>query len=685
MGVRGSDIQIQQKLEFEICKTKQKLLQEEKLHEEALEKISGLEEELNERNKNVEDLKLEIETIKNQKELEIRNEQQQAEFREKKIREENEKKISQIQDQLKKKYDKLQKEMDVLEQEMKILHNKEREMESMICEREREKEVTLSEMNLLRQEVTQLRNQNSKLDADYHDKEKTVNILRTRLAVAEQELKDNGIILTNHQNKLEEASKEKIDMQRNLDFIKNKLEKKESVVINLSEELMKANEIISKQQSKLSICSSQLKINEKLLLEKENIIQEKENNLMKQSEKYIKLQEELGTIQIELSDLKCKYTLVENELKVKCEKLASTTKIFNALKTDFKEHSIELNNSPQKSLLAYRAFLSMPSLLPSDNDRRLNELMIPLQKNFTNEQSDYLKLQMNRYMIEPYILRFIKRYSSTPMSLFSSIEIPLPVLISPCGTDPSWKNVDFYSSKSFKPIIMPKLKHLNIAPGTEYDAFNQQTHYTAAGVVSDSYITHSDYLNQQKYFLNEPLTNNDSGGKIRKVNWQNESDGPQNASLGAFNFDSKLRKNYPIHESKSSVTGKSLLETNNEKPLLKPLFRNSLAISAPSLTSEQNRETERSSRLQRPLITKSQINRPTNNNSRNTAIQKDKYDFAYKLKKTTKYKNECSTTSAQTLSTVRENDEVNACASDVIFHSTKKTTSEPEPSAYFIG
>ncbi|XP_075217131.1 uncharacterized protein LOC142322209 [Lycorma delicatula] len=588
--MRATEAQVRQKLETEVFKMKQQLLQTSKLYEEALKNISLLEDEINLKNKNIENLNDLVSDMKYQKEEEWKKEQKQAECREKELCDKYEEKIRQAQQIHQNQYEKMQLKTGKLEEELKNCNEHQHELQSLIYEKEKDCEVMEAELITAKLEISQLRSQNAKLDSDYHDKEKTVNILRTRLAVAEQELKDNNTVLLNHKEQLAESSKEKSNWQERLDFIQKKLEKKESTVLNLSEELLKANEIISKQQSKLGIFSMKLKDSEQTILKKEKVIEEKEADLLKKTGIMNKLQDELNKVSKELLSLNDKLNGMENELKEKDKKIKTSEEIINMIRENIKDHNSEFkSNLIQQPLLFHRTFLSMPSLLPSDYCRRLNELWNPLLTdrnnkvdcNIRHDTGDFIKTVGTSNVTQPYILRISDEFQSVPVLFKKSSDNYRFALKSPYGLEISQPVYNIPLLKSYR-VPASIHSHENINFPAEYTEYYQPNKGFPTKVASESSINNFEevHLNQQEE--DAKCETNESDAK--SINFGLGEHKPRYTHVGGFRLRPILKSNNSASNSNKIA---KLKFKNNETVSKITKVRKTPAIAAPPLTPEQ--------------------------------------------------------------------------------------------------
>lgn len=135
------------------------------------------------------------------------------------------------------------------------------------------------ELNIAQRDLALLKKQNSKLDVDYHDKDKTVNSLRTKVAVLEQELKDKTVIINKHMEMLKSGKEQKQHLEELLIEKDNQLQRKHNSLRSLSEEIVKANEILTKLQNELASSKSKLKLRTGIALEQEKLLDSKQKEV----------------------------------------------------------------------------------------------------------------------------------------------------------------------------------------------------------------------------------------------------------------------------------------------------------------------------------------------------------------------------------------------------------------------
>uniref|UniRef100_A0A8C3S3F9 Spindle assembly abnormal protein 6 homolog n=1 Tax=Chelydra serpentina TaxID=8475 RepID=A0A8C3S3F9_CHESE len=131
-----------------------------------------------------------------------------------------------------------------------------------------------------KQEVLSLQRENSTLDAECHEKEKLLNQLRTRIAVLEQEVKDKEQVVIRSTDVCESAQEHKLE--ESLEMKQLQIGKFETTVKSISEELLKANEIIKKLQGEMKKVMEKMKLKNAVTLQQEKILGEKEQTLQKE-------------------------------------------------------------------------------------------------------------------------------------------------------------------------------------------------------------------------------------------------------------------------------------------------------------------------------------------------------------------------------------------------------------------
>ena len=173
------------------------------------------------------------------------------------------------------------------------------------------------ELNLAQRDLSLLKKQNSKLDADYHDKDKTVNSLKTKVAVLEQEMKDKTILINKHTEMLKNAKEQKQRLEELLAEKDGQLQRKQNSLTRLSDELVKANEILGKIQNELASTKSKLKLRTSIALEQERLLDAKHKEVGQLENKIESFSKETRDAKAEVDNLKEQLKNLQTQLEEK--------------------------------------------------------------------------------------------------------------------------------------------------------------------------------------------------------------------------------------------------------------------------------------------------------------------------------------------------------------------------------
>ncbi|XP_006622590.1 spindle assembly abnormal protein 6 homolog [Apis dorsata] len=173
------------------------------------------------------------------------------------------------------------------------------------------------ELNVTQRDLNLLKKQNSKLDTDYHEKDKSVNSLKTKVAVLEQELKDKSILINKHTEMLKTAKEQKQYLEDLLTEKEGQLQRKQNSLRNLSDELVKANEILTKLQNELASTKSKLKLRTSIALEQERLLDTKQKEVGQLENKMENLIKEIEDAKTEIENLKEQVKTQQTQLEEK--------------------------------------------------------------------------------------------------------------------------------------------------------------------------------------------------------------------------------------------------------------------------------------------------------------------------------------------------------------------------------
>ncbi|CAB3996681.1 Hypothetical predicted protein, partial [Paramuricea clavata] len=169
-------------------------------------------------------------------------------------------------------------------------------------------------------EVTKLRRDNSSLDVERHERDKTLNHLRTRIAVLEQENKDNQEVITRTRELLQAANEQKRKCEETVVDRQQQLNKSEKTVKSISDELIKGNEIILRLQKEVRNAKAKNKLNATVITQQEKVLAEKVSTVEKQSG-------ELKTLTRDINDKGAEIKILTESLAAATEKLEESKQL----------------------------------------------------------------------------------------------------------------------------------------------------------------------------------------------------------------------------------------------------------------------------------------------------------------------------------------------------------------------
>ncbi|XP_031834553.1 spindle assembly abnormal 6 isoform X2 [Nomia melanderi] len=201
------------------------------------------------------------------------------------------------------------------------------------------------DLNVAQRDLNLLKKQNSKLDTDYHEKDKSVNSLRTKVAVLEQELKDKGILISKHTEMLKTAKEQKQQFEDLLADKEGQLQRKQNSLRNLSDELVKANEILTKLQNELASTKSKLKLRTSIALEQERLLDTKQKEVGQLENKMETLVKETKDARTEVENLKEQLKIQQNQLEEKEKIIKNNDNVISWLNRRLADSQSPLQNA----------------------------------------------------------------------------------------------------------------------------------------------------------------------------------------------------------------------------------------------------------------------------------------------------------------------------------------------------
>ena len=201
------------------------------------------------------------------------------------------------------------------------------------------------ELNIAQRDLSSLKKQNSKLDTDYHEKDKSVNSLRTKVAVLEQELKDKGILITKHTEMLKTVKEQKQQLEDLLAEKEGQLQRKQNSLRNLSDELVKANEILTKLQNELASTKSKLKLRTSIALEQERLLDTKQKEVGQLENKMESLIKETKDVKTEIESLREQLKIQQTQLEEKEKTIKNNDNVISWLNRRLADYQSPLQSA----------------------------------------------------------------------------------------------------------------------------------------------------------------------------------------------------------------------------------------------------------------------------------------------------------------------------------------------------
>ncbi|CAG5093737.1 Similar to SASS6: Spindle assembly abnormal protein 6 homolog (Gallus gallus) [Cotesia congregata] len=228
------------------------------------------------------------------------------------------------------------------------------------------------ELNLAQRDLSQLKKQNAKLDVDYHEKDRYVNELKTRVAVMEQELKDKAILISKHLEMLKTSKEQKQQLEEMLAQKENQVQRKQNALKNVSDEVIKANDIIKKLQNDLESTKTKLKLRTGIALEQERLLDAKQKELCEMQSKLDELTKELKATKTELDSSKDQLKIMQSQLEDKEKIIKNNDNVISWLNRRLAE-----SQSPLQSATTSAVPISIPSTF---------QLTLPRQNKFSTSK-----------------------------------------------------------------------------------------------------------------------------------------------------------------------------------------------------------------------------------------------------------------------------------------------------------
>ena len=272
------------------------------------QRLESTQNALSQKSNELDRLKIEIETqterLNNKYQQEINFEKEKSLQNQYQTQQKYEKEKKELEMNFTKIQKQLEQRLGEFEGQNKDLVDKKYKNESQLQELRSKYSSLAEEHNSLKQELQAIRKQNTNLDSDLHQNERAANLLRTRIAVLEQEVKDKDELyhrtqdlLTNEQSL--KKTYEDVSIERG-----NEIKKLQANANQQNGEVNKGNEIIKSLQMKLQNLQKKLKIKNDTICRQEKVVVDNQREVGELKSELKSVQESLRGVSEENKDLK---------------------------------------------------------------------------------------------------------------------------------------------------------------------------------------------------------------------------------------------------------------------------------------------------------------------------------------------------------------------------------------------
>ncbi|XP_015194783.2 spindle assembly abnormal protein 6 homolog isoform X1 [Lepisosteus oculatus] len=326
--IHGTDVEIKKYLATCLsCLKEEKQLLEQKLkrtEEDLSRQLSYTQQTLSEKSRELDRIRSEwtsqTAALTNQHSQELTTEREKTLEAQMKYQQQSEQQRRELESLHQKSIQQLQCRLAELEVSNKDLMERKYKSESAIRDLKAKLVGLEDESHRAKQEVLSLRRENSTLDSECHEKEKQVNQLQTRVAVLEQEIKDKDQLVLRTKEVLEATQQQKMIIEENAEERQHHIGKLETTLKSLSEELIKANEIIKKLQDDVKMLVGKLKLKNSVTVQQEKVLSETEQLLQKEQREVQEARQALKQRDEEVSKL-------QEQLEATVQKLAESKEL----------------------------------------------------------------------------------------------------------------------------------------------------------------------------------------------------------------------------------------------------------------------------------------------------------------------------------------------------------------------
>ncbi|KAJ8731385.1 hypothetical protein PYW07_004549 [Mythimna separata] len=262
---------------------------------------------------------------------------------------------------------KKEKQTDEMNSHCKQLRDNIGHLENQLSEKTQCINMLEKEVQKTHIEVATLKAKNASLERDVMEKEKQYHQINSKCIYLEKTIKDNSDVIKELNSSLQIAKKEKLSLEERLALSESLVNRHNDAAQSTSEQLLKANQIISKQNADLIEMKEKLLCRTAIALEQEKVIEHNTKEMEELKERISNTSQCMDKLQKELDDLKEKYELSEKALKDRDETIKNNNMVIQWLhkKLDNIEPTDQVQN---KRLGIQTATSSTPYFISRNNN-----------------------------------------------------------------------------------------------------------------------------------------------------------------------------------------------------------------------------------------------------------------------------------------------------------------------------
>ncbi|XP_068633224.1 spindle assembly abnormal protein 6 homolog [Battus philenor] len=226
---------------------------------------------------------------------------------------------------------KKEKQIDDLNVLCKQLHDNIRQLESQLSDKTQRNNLIENEVQKTHIEIATLKAKNGTLERELNEKDKQIKQMQTHCAYLEKANKDSSESLKGLNESLQTVIREKESLEKRLSLSESLANRNNEAAHSTAEQLLKANEIISKLNRELIELKEKLLCRTAIALEQEKVIERNVKEIQDLKSEIDTTKVCMNTVKTELESLKEKYEDIGNVLKDREETIKNNNMVIQWL------------------------------------------------------------------------------------------------------------------------------------------------------------------------------------------------------------------------------------------------------------------------------------------------------------------------------------------------------------------